>query len=227
MRSRLPFVAVLLFAALISFPLAAQERRLEPLDEGAKDASWESFRQSLRAALEKRDRDFVVSILHPNVRSGLEGGRGAEAFTTQWGLDSDSSPLWHELATILALPSAYHRPEEGALELCVPYVAVRWPQDLDAYRGGAIVAGKVPVKSAPSSASNTVATLSYHMVEVGDWEVDDRAAGSKQKWVRIKLKEGEGYVPEDQIRSPIEHAACFVKGESGWRLAGFGPGAGK
>jgi hypothetical protein len=69
--------------------------------------------------------------------------------------------------------------------------------------------------------------LSYNMVEVADWEVADRAAGSLQKWVRIKLKAGEGFVPEEQIRSPIEHAACFIKGEGGWRLAGFGPGAGK
>jgi hypothetical protein len=36
-----------------------------------------------------------------------------------------------------------------------------------------------------------------------------------------------GFVPEEQIRSPIEHTACFVKGETAWRLIGFGPGGGK
>lgn len=221
------YLIAVLIAACCSVPAHAQERRLDPLDEAAKDASWVSFRQTLRAALVKRDREFVLGVLDPNVRSGLEGGRGVEAFRSQWQLDSDTSPLWPELAAIIALPSAWHRPDEGPAELCVPYVSVRWPQDMDAYRGGAIVGGKVPVKSEPYGAAPTVASLSYNIVEVADWEVDDRSPASKQKWVRIKLKRGEGYVREEQVRSPIEHAACFVKGEGGWRLVGFGPGGGK
>lgn len=226
MRAYLLAVA-LLFVIGCSLPAGAQERRLDPLDEAAKDASWVSFRQTLRAALVKRDREFVLSILDPNVRSGLEGGRGPDEFRNQWQLDSDTSPLWPELAAVLALPSAWHRPDEGPAELCVPYVAVRWPQDMDAYRGGAIIAPKVAAKSEPYGASNTVATLSYNIVEVADWEVDDRSPASRQKWVRVKLRRGEGFVREEQIRSPIEHAACFAKGESGWRLMGFGPGGGK
>jgi hypothetical protein len=98
---------------------------------------------------------------------------------------------------------------------------------MDAHKGGAITVKSASVKSAPSSDSGTIATLSYHMVEVTDWEVNDRSADSKQKWVKVKLKAGEGYVPEEQIRSPIEHTACFIKGERDWRLVGFGPGGGK
>ena len=227
MMSAIRLTIVVLLAAFCSAPAHAQERRLDPLDEAAKDASWVKFRQALRAALVKRDRDFVLAILDPNVRSGLEGGRGPDEFRSQWQLDSDTSPLWPELSAVLALPSAWHRPEEGPAELCVPYVAVRWPQDMDAYRGGAIIAPKVAVKSEPYGASKTVATLSYNIVEVADWEVDDRSPASRQKWVRVKLRRGEGFVPEEQIRSPIEHAACFVKGEDDWRLVGFGPGGGK
>ena len=55
----------------------------------------------------------------------------------------------------------------------------------------------------------------------------DRDPAASRKWVRIRLRSGEGYVRDNEIRSPIEHAACFVKGEAGWQLAGFGPGAGK
>jgi len=223
-RARLLLLAVLLTVAL---PAGAQQRRLDPLDEGAKDASWVDFRKQLAAATQKRDREFVMGMLDGDVRSGLEGGRGPEEFSRQWGLDSDASPFWEELATVLALPAAYHRPEKGPLELCVPYVAVRWPQDTEAFGGGAIIVAKALVKSAPSTAAGTLATLSYHIVEVTDWEVSDRAADSKRKWVKIRLKNGEGYVPEEQIRSPIEHAACFTRGEGGWRMTGFGPAGGK
>jgi hypothetical protein len=220
-------LAALLAAFLQAGPLPAQERRLEPVDEAAKDASWNGFKKRLLAAIDKRDRKFILGMLDKNVRSGLEGGRGVTEFRKQWELDSEASPLWQELRAVVALPAAYHRPDKGRTELCVPYVAVRWPQDMDAFKGGAIIANDVLVKSTPSATSETVATLSYNMVEVADWEVDDRDADSKQKWVRIWLKSGMGFVPEEQIRSPIEHTACFVKGETAWRLVGFGPGGGK
>lgn len=223
---RVPFILLACLLMAVA-PAAAQERLLDPLDEAAKDASWAAFKKRLLGAAQKRDRNFVLAILDRGVRSGLEGGRGVAEFRKQWALDSDASPLWQELTAVLALPAAYHRPEKGPVELCVPYVAVRWPQDMDAFKGGAIVVSAAVVKSAPSQAANTVATLSFHIVEVADWEVDDRAPDSNQKWVRIKLKDGEGYVPEEHIRSPIEHTACFVKGEKSWRMVGFGPGGGK
>ena len=213
--------------AALALPAGAQERRLEPIDEGAKDASWRGFQKRLIAAIDRRDRKFILGILDKGVRTGLEGGRGPAEFRKQWELDSDSSPLWHELRTVVAMPAAYHRPEKGRTELCVPYVAVRWPQDVDAFNGGALIAPDVLVKAAPSAGAETLATLSYNMLGVVDWEVDDQAAGSKQKWVKVRLQSGEGYVPEEQIRSPVEHTACFVKGESAWRLVGFGPGGGK
>ena len=224
---RILALAALLAAILHPWPLAAQERRLEPLDEAAKDASWNGFKKRLLAAIDKRDRKFILGMLDKNVRSGLEGGRGVAEFRKQWELDSEASPLWQELRAVVALPAAYHRPDKGRTELCVPYVAVRWPQDMDAFKGGAIIANDVLVKSTPTAGADTVATLSYNMVEVADWEVEDRDASSKQKWVRIWLKSGIGFVPEEQIRSPVEHTACFVKGEAAWRLVGFGPGGGK
>jgi len=220
------FAAV--FACLVSsVPAAAEEAKLMPVDEAAKDPSWTSFRKRLLDAVARRDRKFVLGILDANVRSGAEGGRGVAEFRKQWELDSESSPVWQELTAALFLGGAYVKPEKGPQEFCAPYVSVRWPQDVDAFRGGAIVAREALVKSAPSSASGTLATLSYAIVEVTDWEVDDQAADSKQKWVRIRLPAGEGYVPEEQIRSPIEHTACFVKSASGWRMTGFAPGGGK
>ena len=222
----IPLLA-LLIALLQPLTLAAQERRLEPIDEAAKDASWGSFKKRLLAAIDKRDRKFILGILDKNVRTGAEGGRGVAEFRKLWELDSDASPLWQELRAAVALPTAYHRPDQGRMELCAPYVAVRWPQDMDAFKGGALIAPDVLVKSMPSSTSSTVATLSYNMVDVADWEVDDKDPASKQKWVRIWLKSGVGFVPEEQIRSPVEHTACFVKGETAWRLVGFGPGGGK
>jgi hypothetical protein len=89
------------------------------------------------------------------------------------------------------------------------------------HRGEGVSSGR------PSAGSATLATLAYDIVEVSDWEVADQSTESKQKWVRIRVRQGEGYVPEEQIRSPIEHTACFSKSASGWRMMGFAPGSGK
>ena len=216
-------VALLL---VVSAPTLGQERTLDPVDEGAKDPSWVSFKNRLLNAVAKRDRKFVASILHPGVRSGMQGGRGVAEFRKQWEFDSESSPLWQELGSALFLGSAWAKREKAPAELCSPYVAVKWPQDVDAYSGGAIIAKEALVKAAPSADAATVATMSYNVVVVADWEIDDRSPDIKQKWVKIKIAYGEAYVPEEQVRSPIEHTACFVRVEGGWRLIGFGPGGG-
>ena len=178
-------------------------------------------------AVARRDRKFILGILDRNVRSGVDSTRGVAEFRKQWDLDSDSSPLWQELPTALFLGGAFIKHDKGPTELCAPYVSVRWPQDIDAFAGGAIVAKEALVKVAPSAASATLATLSYAIVEVRDWEVADQSADSKQKWVKVRLRGREGYVPDEQIRSPIEHTACFVKTANGWRMTGFAPGSGK
>jgi len=206
---------------------AAQELKLEPVDEAAQDASWVSFKNRLLGAVAKHDRKFIASILHPLVRSGLDGGRGVAQFRKQWDLDSDASPLWQALASALFLGAAWNKGEKGQAELCAPYVAVKWPQQVDAFRGGAVITKDVLIKAAPSAESATIGTLSYNVVEVADWEVDDQSPASKQKWVKVRAAGGEGFLPEEQIRSPIEHTACFVRAGGGWRMIGFGPGGGK
>lgn len=223
MRALVIALGLFLAAAMGAPPAHSQERRLELVDEGGKDASWTGFRKLLLGALERRDRQFVLSVLSQNVRNGSDAPRGIAEFRKQWLLDADDSPLWSQLRSALSLGSAWLAREKKARELCAPYVLGKWPDDVDPTRNGVIAAGEVLVKFGPASASETLATLSFHIVTVADWEVDDRDAGSKQKWVRIRVKERDGYVPEEQIRSPIEHAACFIRTENGWRLTVFGP----
>ena len=224
-RSTLIFLLPLVLAIALAAPasLSAQERRLEPVDEAGKDASWNGFRKRLIGALEKRDRRYLLGVLASNVRNGSDAPRGIAEFRKQWDLDADDSAIWRELRSALELGSAWLARPKQRRELCAPYVLAKWPEDVNPAENGVIVAREALVKSEPSSESQTLATLSYHIVPVPDWEVDDRDAGSKQKWVRIRIKEQDGYVPEEQIRSPVEHAACFVRTENGWRLTVFGP----
>ena len=223
LRFAVRLLLLVIVLAAYSPPLRSQERTLEPVDEAGKDASWIGFRKRLLGALEKRDRKFVLGVLAQNVRNGSDSPRGIAEFRRQWELDAGDSVFWSELRSALSLGSAWLAREKQRRELCAPYVLAKWPDDVEPTKNGVIVAREALVKSEPSSGSETLATLSYHIVPVPDWEVDDRDAGSKQKWVKVRVKEQDGYVPEEQIRSPIEHAACFIRTENGWRLTVFGP----
>ena len=145
-------------------------------------------------------------------------------FRRRWDFDKDKSPLWDELRKALSLGGAFVKADRGQRRFCAPYVAAKWPTTHDPFEFGAITARDVLVKAEPSSDARTLGTVSHMVVKVEDWEVADKAPGFAQKWTRINLRDAPGYVPEEQIRSPIEHMACF-SGDSGtWRLMSFTAG---
>jgi hypothetical protein len=225
MKSRSILLVSFLALAACSSPLRSQEPRLVAVDEGAKDLSWASFRAKLLAAIEKRDRKFVLGVIDPKVRNGSDAPVGVEEFRKQWEFDKDDGVFWRQLPATLSVGSAWlDRGKKQPRELCAPYILAKWPREVDPGVYGAIATNEALVKAAPAWESVTVARLSYQIVRVTDWEVPDIDPKFQQKWVMIRLlKEGTGYVPEEHIRSPIEHAACFVRAGNSWRLTVFGP----
>ena len=103
-------------------------------------------------------------------------------------------------------------------ELCAPYVYYKWPDNAGGNATGAIIAKETLLKAEPAANSATLAALSYDLVSVIDWEVDDKNKASPQKWVKLKAGAQEGYVAEEHVRSPLEYRACFVNSGSRWRL---------
>ena len=204
-----------------SSPSSTPEPRFVPRDEAAGDVSWTRFRDRLLTAVQQRDRKFVLGNVDRNVRNGLERPRGMEEFIRQWEPEADDSPLWRELTRALHLAAAWYRHDQMPRSLCAPYVLPQWPQDIDPHTYGAITARQTDVRTAPSGNAEVQLALGHVIVPVSDWEVADRDADVKQKWVKIRVRDRDGYIPEEHIRSPIEHLVCFRKGESGWRLTSF------
>ena len=220
--------AVMMFILLagVTAQASAQERKLPPVDEAAGDVTWLRFKKRLMGAIEKRDKQFLLSILDKNVRNQDERTRGIAHFRRQWELDTDDSPLWRELATALQLGGAFIQRDKHR-EFCAPYLLGRWPDDLEPFKHGVVISRDAAVQSEPTSAAAALGTLSYDIVTVTDWEIDDKMQDARQKWVRIRYRNREGFIPEEQIRSPIEQAACFVKSGSGWRMTAFAPAGGE
>ena len=220
-------VSVLLALALTGAPAHAQERKLPPVDEAAGDASWLRFKKQLLGAVEKRDKQFLLSILDKNVRNQDVRTRGIANFRKQWELDTADSPVWRELATALQLGGAWIKRDKRPREFCAPYLLAKWPEDVMPFDNGVVISRDAAVQAEPSASSAALGTLSYDIVHVSDWEIDDKASDVRQKWVKIRYRNRDGYIPEEQIRSPIEQAACFVKSGNGWRMTAFAPAGGE
>lgn len=197
----------------------ARARVLALVDEGSADASWVQFRATLQDIIQRADRPALAGLIDPNVLNSMEAPRGIAAFRKLWDLDGKDDRLLRELSASLQLGSAWYQPKKGVRMLCAPYVPIKWPlNDFDPYQNGVIVAKDALMKSHPSHNAETVGRLNYDIVNVRDWEVADRDAQVMQRWVKIRRGGREGFVPEEHIRSAIEHRACFGKTAQGWRL---------
>jgi hypothetical protein len=218
-------VPIFIFA--LALPAMAQEPRKLPLvDEGAGDVSWLRFKKRLQAAIDGRDKQFLLSILDRNIRNQTAKTRGIAEFRKQWELDTADTTVWRELQTALQLGAAYIKRDKGGRELCAPYVLGKWPYELEPFNHAVVISRDSTVQAEPSTGAAALGRLSYDIVEVDDWEVDDKA-DPKQKWVRVRYGNRNGYVLEEHVRSPIEQAACFVKAGSGWKMTGFAPAGGE
>ena len=219
-------LALLALLHTLAVPAYAQERKLPLVDEGASDVSWLRFKKRVSDAIASRDKQFLLSILDKNVRNQSEKTRGIAEFRKQWELDTADTPVWRELQTALQLGSAYVRRDKGARELCAPYVLGKWPGDFHPFDYAVVISRDSTVQAEPTTSSAALGRLSYDIVEVNDWEIDDRK-DPRQKWVKIRHGKRDGYVLEEHVRSPVEHAACFVKSGNSWRMTGFAPAGGE
>lgn len=195
-----------------------------PVDEPSTDPSWLAFKARFVDAASRRDRKTLLAAIDPNVDNGPDHKRGIGEFRTRWDWDRDDSPLWRELVSALSHGAAFLKGPKNLHRVCAPYVAVRWPSEVDPFVHGALTGREVLVKAQPSAQSTTIATLAYEVLRVEDWEVNDEASGAKQKWTKVRTRAGTGFVPEEQIRSPIEHLTCFVRSGNQWRLASMTAG---
>ena len=180
------------------------------------------FRAWLLEALQRGDRRALTGIVDANILNALEAPRGIAEFRKTWGLDGTDTQFMRELSVILQLGSAWYQPKKSARMLCAPYVPIKWPlDDVDPYDSGAIVVKEALVKDAPSHGALTLGSLSYDIVAVRDWEVIDSEPKIQQRWVKVRFESRDGFVPDEHIRSAIEHRACFAKTGAGWRLTEY------
>lgn len=210
---------------LLTLGIAGQlqaAEQLPPADEGPRDTSFVEFRTKLLAAVEKRDVEFLRSIVDPAIAAATPNGGGAKAFFARWHPERSDSDLWPLLKTILGMGGAYVRSDDG-VQFCAPYVFTHFPSSLDVTGHAVVVQKGVALKRAPSNSAADVAIPDYAILKVQDWRsVPDQGGSRTVTWLKVAAPDkGEAFVRHDWIRGPNDYHACFISDDAHWRLVGF------
>lgn len=86
---------------------------------------------------------------------------------------------------------------------------------------GAIVGDKVALRREPRDDGEALTTLAYDVVAV----VYEKSIAEKDKegqftWLNVQTLDGkQGFVKQNEFRSPLEYRACFTKTGNDWKMS--------
>ncbi|HYN25146.1 MAG TPA: SH3 domain-containing protein [Pyrinomonadaceae bacterium] len=210
-----------LMIVMLTLTGTAKARKLYPVDEGAKDASFKAFRKNLIQAVKERHTPFILAILHPKIHLSFGGHSGVKDFVELWKPNSTDSALWNELSTILSLGGTFSK-SEGKRVFWAPYTFSIFPGDLDAYEYASIVGENVRVRSQPNTTAGIVTILSYDIVKATFVTSDNNREDDIPGWVKVIVPDGRnGYVASRYVRSPIDYRLGFERIRGKWLITAF------
>jgi hypothetical protein len=223
---RLTFL--LLFFALACSFTAAQERYVKPVDEAAKDASFLAFRTKLIAATERRDLNYIVSILDPQIKLSFGGDGGIADFKKMWKISAKNSTFWDEFLRVIKNGGAFDgKGKNKYSSFIAPYTFSSWPDDIDGFEYVAIFGSDVNLRERPSENAKIVDKLSYNVVSPNNEESIKVKNGPGEgdwvyTWMKVKTLGGKsGFVKAQYVRSHIDYRAGFTKKRGIWKMDYF------
>ncbi|MDQ4087912.1 MAG: hypothetical protein M3177_07895 [Pseudomonadota bacterium] len=200
----------LLSLLLIAAPAAATR---PPIDECASDPSFATFRDGLRQAVARRDRDALLASVSDDILVNFGGDAGPREFAAAWGLDRPAtSELWQELEAVLSLGCA--RAEDGSFWAPSLYLQ-RGEVDEDPYFTLVVIRPGAPLHASADAASPIVARLEWDVLQL---EADDGA----DQWLPVTWRDGRrGYVRDSDVRSRFDYRAGFERRGGRWVMTSF------
>ena len=215
---RLIYRSLLLTLAItcIASTVLSQSAKLQPVDEATKDPSFFAFRARLLSALARKDVNYLISILDPQIKTDFGGGGGVADFKKAWRPERSNSQIWSELVSVLALGGSFDKGSFSA-----PYVYSKFPDEFDAYEYRAVIEDGVRVRREPNTTSAVIKTLSFDIVKVVVDTPNENSA-VKRQWLTVELGDGQkGFMAKEYLRSPIDYRAIFEKKNGKWLMTAF------
>jgi len=194
---------------------APAPNRLCPVDDAAKDPSFDAYRQQLRAAVQQRDEAKLLPLIDPAIRTSFGDGGGIDDFKSSLSRTEGSS--WTVLEKVLSLGGSFRGEGEQA-SFWAPYVYSNWPESIDPFQYVAAIRKGVFLRTTPAAAAHTVGTADWAILEL----LPADTPPSTRNWLHVKTADGqEGWVHTSDVHSPVGYRAGFNKMNGQWKMTAF------
>jgi hypothetical protein len=181
--------------------------KLLPIDQA--DPSFRAFRDSLIAALARKDTTFLYGVLAQEIKNSFGGDDSIAGFKRIWRMDEPQpSEVWTVLARILRMGA-----EKQGDYMTTPYVFAIWPDSIDAFEHVAVVKENAPVYGTPDRSSPPIGSASYSILKRVSDDMD---------WYELELPGGRKvWLRGEDVYSPVDWRAMFERRGGRWTMVYF------
>jgi hypothetical protein len=184
-------------------------------DDGALNASFASFRESLLESIDKRDKGGIEQILSAKIDTTIGGARGVEAFEKLWQGLGEESAFWPMARKILEHGAQFDRESN---EFHAP--AVSFEDNHSDFPQGIVWSKNALLYSRADSASPSKKAIYNEQLNI--IEPKDHKPLSV-RWLKIKTRLGiTGYMKADDVYSSFDDFAVFKEENGKWHMSWFG-----
>ena len=200
-----------------AMPAAAQDLRLQPVDEASRNPEFAAYRAALLEAVGQRNVEYVVARADPDIKLSFGGEYGRAMFREALVGDEEwqGEHYWRELQTALELGGVFM--DDGAF--CTPYLAcidVPGCEQCDPYETVYVTRAGAVARVAPDVDAPAAAKLSWNVLPL------DYEAPALDGWYRVKLPDGRtAFLSHGDSRMAVDYRARFEKTAGGWRMTVF------
>ncbi len=186
-----------------------------PPPEPIQDPELSAFIMQLKEAVERKDKEFILSIVHPKCHVTYGGFAGLQDFKEYWfGVSAHGENFFIVLERALRLGGAMLHDGE---EFILPYTALAPPLDEHGVMLAVITASPAFVRAWPGLDAQIIQELSYEQVTLCNIEVPVFVDGIQ--WHCILLAdETRGYIASTVLALPGDHCFRFRCIDGKWML---------
>lgn len=214
-------IIVFFVFSMLSIAAIGQVGEIKPFDQSSEDPDLKQFIERLKVAVNKRDKEYIKTIIATSTYIPFEGGEtttSEEFYDFYFNQTDHGYDLWEDLEYIFSIGGGGFGKSKN--EFYMPYTSANI-HDSDPFTElGTYVIALSPsthVYERPDTNSKIVATLNYNIVEV-DYEE------YRTKWETIVLDTGrKGYVKSSDVIYTVSTRSGFIKEDGKWKLKFAGP----
>lgn len=215
MKLKYNLIIVLIILLTVTCPSQIKNPlKLIPVDQSYKDNSLLKFKKEVFSAIEKKDTNFIISILDTNILNSFGGNGGITEFWEMWQMQDPNSSFWNELKKVFSMGGTFISNERKTFAM--PYLFSLWPEDLDPFTYVAAINKNVEIHESPSKSSKILRKINYDILLLLDYYDENN------NWKKVMTVDSlSGFIKKDFVRSPIDYRAILQKEKGKWKITSF------